>query len=255
MAAVVGIGSGTANGQSPARDAPRLIEILPQPPQEQFRLCMTLASESPTAALIEAEQWEIDGGGNLARECAATALANSDEFAAAAQRFEVLAREIATLDPTYAADLYREAGRLWMRDGFAQRAVWVLEAVEELVGLDPQLLIQRARARQASDDDWGALEDLYQASEIAPNRPDLLSLRANLLQRLQMHSLAVEDLTRALEVGGDVAELTLERGIVRLRQGDQAAARLDFQTVLEHAPESISAEIARREIERLDSAS
>ncbi len=241
-----------ANAQSAGDGAPRLIEILPRPPQQQFSLCMTLATVSPSAALIEAEQWESDGGGNLARECAATALANSDEHAEAAGRFEALARELAPVDPAYAADLYREAGRLWLRDDFAQRAVWALETAEELAGPDPQLLVQRARARQAADDDWGALEDLYQASELAPDRPDLLALRAGLLQRLNMHDLAVEDLTRAIEIGGDFAELTLERGIVRTRQGDIDGARIDFQAVLDQAPESISAEIAQREIERLD---
>lgn len=251
--AVFGLGLGNAGAQSTGGGAPRLIEILPRPPQQHFSLCMTLATDSPEAALIEAEQWEIDGGGNLARECAATALANTGDHVAAAGRFEALARELASVDPAYAADLYREAGRLWLRGEFALRAVLVLEAVEGLVEPDPQLLIQRSRARQAADDDWGALEDLYQASELAPDRPDLLALRAGLLQRLSLHDLAVEDLTRAIEVGGDFAELTLERGIVRVRQGDSEGARLDFQAVLDQSPDSISAEIAQREIERLDS--
>lgn len=241
--------------QGTAEDRPRLIDLPELLPPERFRLCMTQAETAPMAALIEAEQWEIEGGGNLARECAATALANSGEHGVAAGRFEALARELAEVDPDYAAGLYREAARLWLSADAPQRAVWVLEAAAAIVAPDPQLLIQRARARGATGDQWGALDDLYQASALAPERPDLLALQADVLLRLNLTDLAIHDLTRAIELGGDFAELTVERGLVRARQGDGEGARIDFQAVLDRAPDSISADIARREIDRLENPS
>lgn len=241
-----------AHAQDAAEDRPRLIEVPDLAPQERFRQCLQQAELSPVAALIDAERWETDGGGNLARECAATALANNGEEDAAARRFETLARDLAEIDADYAAGLFREAGRLWLRVDVPQRAVFALEAAGEIAAPDPQLLVQRARARQALDDDEGALADLQQATDLAPDRPDLLALRASVLQRLSMPDAAIDDLTQAIELGGDLAELTLERGIVRARQGDSEGARRDFQAVLDEAPDSVSAEIARREISLLE---
>ena len=241
-----------SQAQEAVEDRPRLIEVPDLLPQERFRQCLLQAEHAPMAALIDAERWETDGGGNLARECAATALANNGDDDLAARRFETLARDLAQIDADYAAGLFREAGRLWLRADVPQRAVFALEAAGAIAEPDPQLLVQRARAREALDDHEGALEDLQEATDLAPDRPDLLALRASLLHRLDRSDAAIEDLTRAIDLGGDFAELTLERGIVRARQGDSAGARRDFQAVLDEAPDSVAAEIARREINLLD---
>ena len=129
-----------AFAQEADEDRPRLIEVPELLPQERFRQCLLQAERAPMAALIDAERWEIDGGGNLARECAATALANNGEEDLAARRFETLARDLAEFDADYAAGLLREAGRLWLRADAPQRAVFALEAAGEIAEPDPQLL-------------------------------------------------------------------------------------------------------------------
>jgi|GEM_PF-3369376 len=229
----------------------RMIELNPPSPQTLFVDCMTTAETDPAAAIALARDWEVEGGGTLARECEAAALALDGRGRLAASRYVGLGDEIGASDAVYATGLYVEAARLWQQEDEVLRAVAALDAAIGLMPADPGLYLARARLRQASDDPWGALEDLWRASELAPGRADILLLRAAAHREAGLPDLAISDLDQALAHGGAPGEILLERARLKLRVGDVAGARADLEAVIEGDPDSISAEIAEAELVRL----
>ncbi|MEQ9814394.1 MAG: hypothetical protein RLO50_16575 [Azospirillaceae bacterium] len=237
-----------------AAQSGRMIELNPPTPQARFVDCMTTAGTDPPAAIALARDWEVAGGGTLARECEAAALALDGRERLAASRYVGLGEEIGSRDAVYATGLYVEAARLWREQDEPMRAVAALDAAIDLMPMDPGLFLARARLRQTSGDPWGALEDLWRASELAPGRADILLLRAAAHREAGLPDLAISDLDQALAHGGAAGEILLERARLKLRVGDVAGARADLEAVIARDPDSISAEIAEAELVRLDGA-
>jgi tetratricopeptide (TPR) repeat protein len=110
--------------------------------------------------------------------------------------------------------------------------------------------LARAQAMQA---DWPAVEsDLNAALVIAPNRPDLLVLRASARHAQNHIADARADVEAALALSSRDGEALVERGALKRDSGDLKGARADFQAALETGPSAETADAARRNIAALD---
>ena len=101
-------------------------------------------------------------------------------------------------------------------------------------------------------DTWKAIDDLNRASELAPKNPFVYVYRATAYRYVDSLELATEDVNRALELDPDHPEALLEKGILARLKGDKAAARKTWLKLLDVAPDTIAAETARDNLEKMD---
>jgi regulator of sirC expression with transglutaminase-like and TPR domain len=119
---------------------------------------------------------------------------------------------------------------------------------------DVDNLTDRARAR-AMHGDWdGAESDLTIALAGDPERADLLVLRASAYHAMGKKTEALADIAHALDILPSYPEALLERGSIRLENGDLAGARSDWQTVAAKASDAAQAATARERLQQLDAA-
>jgi tetratricopeptide (TPR) repeat protein len=220
--------------------------------RREYAACLALARDKPDDALEEAGVWQTKGGGLAARHCAALALVELGQYAEAAKRLEKLASQASGDDKALAPEFLGQAANAWLLAGNPAEATAVLNAALKLKPDDPDLLIDRARAR-ASAERWGqAIKDLDTALELAPDRADGFAYRASAKRRANDRPGAMRDVERALQLDPASTEALLERGLLRQAQGDKTGARADWLKVLELAPGSAEAQAARQNIEALD---
>jgi tetratricopeptide (TPR) repeat protein len=117
---------------------------------------------------------------------------------------------------------------------------------------DVELRIDRAVVNVSVGSYWEAIDDLNRANELAPERADILVLRASAYRYVESPELAREDIDRALALDAANAEAYLERGILEGEAGDAAAARADFLKAVELAPDSPTAEAAQARLQQLE---
>ncbi|MCB9960269.1 MAG: hypothetical protein H6843_16860 [Rhodospirillaceae bacterium] len=226
-----------------------------QDPAQHYRDCLAQASTDPAAALADARTWEQAGGGNPARHCAAAATAALGRPAEAAGMLEDLGRDLLTQEPVLGAQVMLEAGATWLDADAPGQAVRVYSGLLELLPDLPDALMGRAYANGRAGDDRAALADLERVEEVAPGLfAEAGPLQAVLLRRLGRLDDALVLLDDLLARRPDDAALLLERGIARLRSGDEDGARADWQRLLEVAPEVPEAAAAAANIARLDAA-
>ena len=72
-------------------------------PRARYQTCLVAARTAPAETYESAREWEVDGGGNLARHCWAMALWHQEKWPEAARALDDLARETAALAPPFAA--------------------------------------------------------------------------------------------------------------------------------------------------------
>lgn len=218
----------------------------------EYDACMQLARQEPQAAEESARTWLDRGGGVPAKHCIAVALIGQQRYAEAAEKLEELVAETQNPAPELQSEMLAQAGQAWMLAGNSARA---LKAQTEGLSHKPdnvELLIDRAIAYATREQFWEVVDDLDQAYEIDPERTDVLVLRASAYRRLDAVELALDDLNRALELEPNNPEGLLERGIVHRMKGNDEAARRDWRRIVESVPGTPAAEIAQRNLDRLE---
>lgn len=234
----LGLAAGTAMAQDQA---------------QHYRDCLAQTSSDPAAALADARTWEQAGGGNPARHCAAAATAALGRPAEAAGMLEDLGLDLLAQEPVLGAQVMLEAGATWLDADAPGEAVRVYSRLLELLPDLPDALMGRAYALGQVEDYRAALADLERVEDVAPSLfPDAGPLQAVLLRRLGRLDDALALLDDLLALRPDDPALLLERGIARLRSGDEDGARADWQRLLAVAPEAPEAIAAAANIARLD---
>ncbi len=218
----------------------------------EYAACMKLAQLRPDEAFESALAWEGVGGGDAARHCAAVALIGLGHYPEAAQRLQELAASLAAEHLDLRAEALAQAGQAWMLADNLDQAYAVLSAAVDLVPRDPELRIDRSIALAGRGSYWEAIDDLNIASELRPDRADILIYRASAYRFVEAEDLALEDVARALELDPDNIEGLLERGILRRLSGDSAGARDDWLKVTSLAAGTPAADAAQANLEKLD---
>jgi tetratricopeptide (TPR) repeat protein len=221
---------------------------------KQYAACMVLARDRPQEAYDSAGAWLAENGGAPARHCRAAALIGLNRFAEAADLLIQIANEMATTDARrpLLADLYGQAAQAWLMAGDSEQALVADNAALALQPDDVELRIDRAVVNVSVGSYWEAIDDLNRANELAPERADILVLRASAYRYVESPELAREDIDRALALDAANAEAYLERGILEGEAGDIAAARADFLKAVELAPDSPTAEAAQARLQQLE---
>ena len=221
-------------------------------PEQRYADCLATAEEDPSAAYEHASSWDLEGGGDPARHCAAVALIHLGQHAEAAKRLEWLGQTIKSEDLDMRAEAYAQAAQAWLLAGDLDRAYAAQNAGLKLSPDNLELLVDRGITLASAANYRTALADLNQAHKIAPHRADILVYRASVHRYLKAMDAAMRDVQRALNLAPDLQEGFLERGILRRLMGDDDGAREDWMRVLILDEETPAAEKARINLEMMD---
>ena len=220
--------------------------------QRAYQDCMILARDAPADGFDSALAWASLGGGDGARHCAAVALIGLGQYRTAAQRLERLAADLRVGNAALSLDVLVQAGQAWILAGDTGRAHAVQSAALDIDPDNVELLLDRSITLASAKNYWEAVDDLNRALELAPARPDLLTLRASAYRYLDAFDLAREDITLALSRAPNNPDALLERGMLRRLAGDESGARDDWLRVIGLTEGTPSAELARANLAKLD---
>lgn len=219
----------------------------------EYEACMKLVNIEPDRAFERALDMQDSGFGAPARHCAAAALAAGGHHAEAAKRFESLATEMPDSTPaSIVANILGHAGLSWLSAGQAGQALSVQTAALDLAPRSADILIDRSMTFAELGRLWEAVDDLNAALELDNGRVDAFVLRASAYRQLEVLDLAMESVNRALRLDPDNPEGLLERGIIHRLNEDLDAARADWITLVEKHEGRPAADMARRNLDRLD---
>lgn len=236
--------------------APVEMPLPPFPPRitqdNAYETCLDALTGDPTGAIVLAQTWQADGGGDGATHCRALALIALGKPASGADLLEQLARQSAVPSMTRAALLSQAVqARLMVAQedrSAADQAVVDASQALSLSPSDSQLLIMRATAEGILGHFKDAVGDLTQALRLDAARSDALVLRAVMRRKLDELDLAQADVSKALALDPDDSDALLERGILRQRMGDPAGARLDWEHARGVDPNSTTADLAQQNL-------
>ncbi|HVI53245.1 MAG TPA: hypothetical protein VM661_18705 [Candidatus Sulfotelmatobacter sp.] len=217
----------------------------------EYKHCIQLARQKPDDGWEEALAWTSLGGGEPARHCAAIALIGLKQYEEGATRLEALARDSHSA-ARLRAGMLAQAGQAWLLAKMPEKAYAAQSAALDLVPGAPDLLVDRAQSLAEAKNYRDALADLDKAVQADPKRVDALVFRASAKRFLDDLAGAEADLEAAKKLDPLYQDAWLESGMIKRLKGDDAGARQDWLKLLEIAPNSVSADTARRNIEMLD---
>jgi len=254
----------------PEREASREID-----PEEQaararrYKSCIAMTARTASAALSEAERWRTEDGGLPARHCAAVALTAQGSHSRAADILADIAAELQSGEAWQAdrpPDMPRLMGNLYGQIGnsllLARKPGEAVEAFSAGLNefLDPrnaaagELYLDRARAFGLMGQFERALGDLDRAQDILGARGDIALYRASALRRLDRLEDAAQAVATAIKADGESAQALIERAAIHASRDDIAAARRDWQAILDRWPQSVAARTAEANLQATEAA-
>lgn len=220
----------------------------PVTPEQRYDQCVDAAIGDPVRGEQAATQWQLTGGGFLARQCLGMSYAARQQWAAAAQAFQDAAREAELAQDVRAANYWAQAGNARLAEGDTAAAAAALDAAlakGSLTGLAlGEAHLDRARVRVAAGDMAAARSDLDRATAEAPADPLGWLLSATLARRMNDLPRARTDIAEAMRRASDDASVQLEAGNIAGLSGDTAGARAAFAAVERLSPGSPEAKAA-----------
>ncbi|HKJ75066.1 MAG TPA: tetratricopeptide repeat protein [Alphaproteobacteria bacterium] len=234
--------------------------------QTHYRDCVLQSRRDPEKAYNQALEWHKNGGGGASRHCAALALVGMGRYEDAATVLEELADDVQISDTAtrigaksgdaLRAALLSQAGNAWlMAKQFRSARATLTKALKYVDKRSPSacdILIDRARASAGEKNFDRALNDLDEALDIDPTRPEIYVYRASAWRETNQMDLASKDIERALQMEPGDVDALLERGYIRQRQDNLSGARDDWQKVIDSAPGSPQAEQAAKNLKTLE---
>lgn len=222
-----------ASPPAPTLAGPRTLGVLDQ---AKFDQCHDTATDDPAQGIVDANEWLIQGGGFLARQCLGFAFAKNANFAAAATTFAQAAHEAETARDWRAANLWAQAGNAALAAGDAATARQHLDAAlvqGRLTGLQlGEAYLDRARAAIAMQDWATARADLDAAARDAAQDPLVWLLSATLARRQNDLVRAQADIQQAAALAPRDAAIALEAGNIAAADQRLDAARASWQSAV-----------------------
>jgi tetratricopeptide (TPR) repeat protein len=120
--------------------------------------------------------------------------------------------------------------------GWAGDAAPLADELARRVRGDVEVLVARARVRLAVNDALGALDCIREAQTMAPGRPDLFHLQAQVSGRLGDRSAALAAFNAALQLDPSLVRVWFELGGIEEERGNWAAARAAYERALDLLP-------------------
>lgn len=216
--------------------------------EKTYQDCVAASQVDAEAALEMSIRWQRLNGGNPARHCQAMSLANLGDFEEAARLLEALAAAD-TANAQVKAGLWHQAGQMHSDAGNHQVAIEAFGRALDYAPGRVEILIDRAIAYAGHKEYWAAIDDLNTYIDIHPRDALAYSLRASAYRYLEMEGLARDDIERSLDIASDNPDAWLERGLLATLSGNGQEASAAWLRVLEIAPDSVAADIARAHIE------
>lgn len=215
--------------------------------------CMAMIGDDPYGARDYALDWQHHGGGRDARHCHALALLEAGDEDTAARELDDLAHQPTqkadTTPPSLRAIMEEEAAEAWLSAGAPAKAQASADFGLSLQPGSPALQIARARSVLAQNRADLAEQELTALVARQPGvAPEAYVLLAEAERKMGQLDQAMRHIAHALAVTPDSAAALLERGIIRERKGDAAGAQQDWQKVLDLAPDSHEADLARQDL-------
>lgn len=228
----------------------------PDPVEQRFDRCVSLAATDPAKAEGEAGQWQRDGGGFLANQCLGISYATELRWSAAAAEFEAAARGGEIAHDRRTANYWAQAGNAWLAADEPMKARGALNAalaIGTLQGLQRgEANLDRARAFVASGDLADARADLDRACVDAADDPLAWLLSATLARRMGELPRAKKDIAEALHRAGDDASVQLEAGNIAALTNDEAGAKLAWERAVSIKADSVAGRAARNALKQFD---
>ena len=248
---VISVGPTVASGQTPTA----LMQSIVAEPAIMYSDCMSLARSKPREAIVAAAQWLRSGENDGALHCRAVALLNSGAYVSAATELESLAATTGQSGKQIRADLLAQAGQAWLIAGKIKEAIAAQTRALQIGGPRIDLFIDRAVTRAGDGDYWRSIDDLNSVIDRDPRHINALILRATAWRRLGNLVLAADDIARAIVVAPGNVNALLERGNIKMFQGDKNGAAADWRWVVVKNARSPAATAARRNLSRITSKS
>lgn len=231
---------------------PPSLSINPFAGADPYQDCVGAIAKKPDDAFEMALAWRDHGGGIPAERCAALALISLNQPGEAAAKLDALAQRQDAGSAGLRASLLGQAGNAWLLANEPESAEEAFSAALKLTSQDPDLWVDRARARAARADWVNAESDLSVAIGLDQTRPEIFVLRASARNAQGNKDGYKSDINAALSLKPDFADALVERGAIRAASGDAAGARADWLQVLVSAPDSPAADTVRRQIEAFE---
>src|SRR5215813_12757022 len=119
---------------------------------QEYADCMTLARRTPGDAYESAMAWQLKGGAEPARHCAAVALIGLGRNKEAADQLEKLGTDMSKQRPDLSAEIFAQAGQAWTMAGDLPHALSAETTGLQLAPNDVDLLVDRAVTQAGLND-------------------------------------------------------------------------------------------------------
>jgi tetratricopeptide (TPR) repeat protein len=186
-------------------------------PRDEARLqaCMTKAETKPEEALEDGFVWRSQSGGTFAEQCIAIARIEGGDIGGGAERLTALASAPDAGDIDQRVLIMARAANAWLMIEDFAAAQKVLDAALKLKPGEPDLLLDRARAK-AGQGKWAeAQADLTACLSTRPLDVLALRLRAETLLQQKSYEAAELDIAQALRLAPKDVDNWLVRGRIQ----------------------------------------
>ena len=212
---------------------------------KRYNQCMSQSRTHPENGIEMARTWLAEGDFSAAKHCLATGKFFSGAYEAAATIFENLATTDNDFTDQLRSQLFSQAGQARLLIGQSKKALENQTAALNFVRDEPQFFLDRAITQIALKDYTGALSDINIAIKKDPLFGDALLFSAIAKRHLKDFFGALADINKSLMLLPNLPAALLERGIIFNLVGQAESAATDWKKIIEVAPNSAEARIAK----------
>jgi len=218
---------------------------------KRYNQCMSQSRTHPENGIEMARTWLAEGDFSAAKHCLATGKFFSGAYEAAATIFENLATTDDDFTDQLRSQLFSQAGQARLLIGQSKKALENQTAALNFVRDEPQFFLDRAITQIALKDYTGALSDINIAIKKDPLFGDALLFSAIAKRHLKDFFGALADINKSLMLLPNLPAALLERGIIFNLVGQAESAATDWKKIIEVAPNSAEARIAKEWIDQV----
>ena len=223
----------------------------PLPDLEAIENPLALASDFISKGLLELARAELDRAVHRGAPRSKAAVLHGHIFAKRGLYGEALERyqEALIQEPGLPEAMLGEI-RALLALGRGAEAAASAESLLERAPEDVEVLVAVSRCRLAGGTLPGALDLLKHAQTLAPGRPDLLQLQAQVSAQLGDRDAAVDAYQAALQLDPNMAQVWFELGELEGSRENWVAARLAYERALDLLPTFMEAALALADLVR-----